>query len=264
MAMAMAWCATGCCREGRGRGLATIAVRLLVGWAVGCWSSAGWRRSPSQITPLPGPSCSAVRSSGRVGCASTSQTTTAMASISCCTAFCRRILALSRGGWTSRSGHVRAGSARVPGTLGGAAPPAAEDVAVGRRRGRAHRRAGAVPGRLHTVRAGAWRGGLVGGRGGSQGALGLRAGSIRTPVLLYHGRQDRFVPYATGEWLAGQIPGVQAELTDDDGHLTLPKHHLARDPRLAARTPALIVGMSRTVASTTTHPGIIHAKKLPG
>jgi pimeloyl-ACP methyl ester carboxylesterase len=55
---------------------------------------------------------------------------------------------------------------------------------------------------------------------------GFDLGSIRTPVLLYHGRQDRFVPFGHGEWLAGQIPGVQAELTDDDGHLTLIEHHL--------------------------------------
>lgn len=55
---------------------------------------------------------------------------------------------------------------------------------------------------------------------------GFELGSIRTPVLLYHGRQDRFVPFGHGEWLAGQIPGVQAELTDDDGHLTLTDRHL--------------------------------------
>ena len=55
---------------------------------------------------------------------------------------------------------------------------------------------------------------------------GFELDSIRTPVLLRHGRQDRFVPFAHGEWLARHIPGVQAELTDDDGHLTLTERHL--------------------------------------
>jgi pimeloyl-ACP methyl ester carboxylesterase len=50
--------------------------------------------------------------------------------------------------------------------------------------------------------------------------------SIRTPVLLRHGRQDRFVPFGHGEWLADHIPGVEAILTDDDGHLTLTANHL--------------------------------------
>jgi pimeloyl-ACP methyl ester carboxylesterase len=55
---------------------------------------------------------------------------------------------------------------------------------------------------------------------------GFELASIRTPVLLYHGRQDRFVPFGHGEWLAAHIPGVRAELTDDDGHLTLTERHL--------------------------------------
>jgi pimeloyl-ACP methyl ester carboxylesterase len=55
---------------------------------------------------------------------------------------------------------------------------------------------------------------------------GFQLDSIRTPVLLLHGRQDRFVPFAHGEWLGSHIPGVQAELTDDDGHLTLTGRHL--------------------------------------
>jgi len=78
-----------------------------------------------------------------------------------------------------------------------------------------------------------WRSGLApGGEGWWEDDVafmepwGFDLGSIRTPVLLYHGRQDRFVPFGHGEWLAGQIPGVQAELTDDDGHLTLTERHL--------------------------------------
>jgi pimeloyl-ACP methyl ester carboxylesterase len=62
--------------------------------------------------------------------------------------------------------------------------------------------------------------------------------SIRTPVLFHHGRQDRFVPFDHGEWLARQIPGVEAKLTDDDGHLTLTERHLEHiHPWLLERLP---------------------------
>jgi len=55
---------------------------------------------------------------------------------------------------------------------------------------------------------------------------GCELDQTRTPVLLLHGRQDRFVPFAHGEWLARHIPGVEARLFDDDGHLTLLERHL--------------------------------------
>jgi pimeloyl-ACP methyl ester carboxylesterase len=50
---------------------------------------------------------------------------------------------------------------------------------------------------------------------------GFDLASIRVPVLYWHGRQDKFVPFSHGEWLAKRIPGVEARLTDEDGHLTV-------------------------------------------
>jgi pimeloyl-ACP methyl ester carboxylesterase len=55
---------------------------------------------------------------------------------------------------------------------------------------------------------------------------GFELDAVRTPVLLLHGRQDQFVPFGHGEWLARHIPGVEARLSDDDGHLTLIERHL--------------------------------------
>jgi pimeloyl-ACP methyl ester carboxylesterase len=50
---------------------------------------------------------------------------------------------------------------------------------------------------------------------------GFSPADITIPVLLLHGRQDKFVPFGHGEWLAAHIPGVETRLFDDDGHLTL-------------------------------------------
>jgi pimeloyl-ACP methyl ester carboxylesterase len=50
---------------------------------------------------------------------------------------------------------------------------------------------------------------------------GFELAQISVPVLLLHGRQDKFVPFGHGEWLAANIPAAQAWLTDEDGHLTL-------------------------------------------
>jgi len=52
-------------------------------------------------------------------------------------------------------------------------------------------------------------------------AWGFELSAISVPLLLMHGRDDRFVPFGHGEWLAAHIPGVEARLFDHDGHLTL-------------------------------------------
>lgn len=56
---------------------------------------------------------------------------------------------------------------------------------------------------------------------------GFQLSDISIPVLLLHGRQDKFVPFGHGQWLADHIPGVEARLLDDDGHLTLLEHRVS-------------------------------------
>ena len=43
---------------------------------------------------------------------------------------------------------------------------------------------------------------------------------IRVPVKVWHGRQDRFVPVQHGQWLAANVPGAAADISDRDGHIT--------------------------------------------
>ena len=50
---------------------------------------------------------------------------------------------------------------------------------------------------------------------------GFDVRQIRVPVVLWQGKEDRFVPFSHGEWLAHRIPTVDARLTEDDGHITL-------------------------------------------
>jgi pimeloyl-ACP methyl ester carboxylesterase len=50
---------------------------------------------------------------------------------------------------------------------------------------------------------------------------GFEVESIETPVLVLHGEDDRFVPVSHAHWLAARIPGAEARIVPDDGHLTL-------------------------------------------
>jgi len=55
---------------------------------------------------------------------------------------------------------------------------------------------------------------------------GFDVADIAVPLLLLHGKHDKFVPFGHGEWLAAHIPGVEARLSEDDGHLTLMENRI--------------------------------------
>jgi pimeloyl-ACP methyl ester carboxylesterase len=50
---------------------------------------------------------------------------------------------------------------------------------------------------------------------------GFRLSDIQVPVKVWHGHQDHFVPVQHGQWLAAHIPGAQADISENDGHLTM-------------------------------------------
>jgi pimeloyl-ACP methyl ester carboxylesterase len=50
---------------------------------------------------------------------------------------------------------------------------------------------------------------------------GFDVADIRVPVLLLQGTDDLMVPPQHGRWLAERIPGVDAEISETEGHLTL-------------------------------------------
>jgi pimeloyl-ACP methyl ester carboxylesterase len=50
---------------------------------------------------------------------------------------------------------------------------------------------------------------------------GFELDAIRIPTLLWQGAQDLMVPVAHARWLADRIPGVEAHITEEDGHLSV-------------------------------------------
>jgi pimeloyl-ACP methyl ester carboxylesterase len=58
------------------------------------------------------------------------------------------------------------------------------------------------------------------------GPWGFDITGISVPVMVMHGRQDKFVPVGHGEWLGAHVPGVDARILDNDGHLTLLEHRI--------------------------------------
>jgi pimeloyl-ACP methyl ester carboxylesterase len=50
---------------------------------------------------------------------------------------------------------------------------------------------------------------------------GFDVRDINAPVAIWQGSQDRFTPFAHGEWLALHTPGVHAHLLAEHGHLSL-------------------------------------------
>ena len=56
---------------------------------------------------------------------------------------------------------------------------------------------------------------------------GFDLSSISVPFQLWQGHQDLMVPLAHGEWLAERIPGVDAHLSEEDGHLSIEFRRIA-------------------------------------
>ncbi|HEY2715918.1 MAG TPA: alpha/beta hydrolase [Solirubrobacterales bacterium] len=49
---------------------------------------------------------------------------------------------------------------------------------------------------------------------------GFDSESIQVPVAIWHGGDDRMVPFAHGRWLVEHVPGAAAHLFPEDGHLS--------------------------------------------
>jgi pimeloyl-ACP methyl ester carboxylesterase len=50
---------------------------------------------------------------------------------------------------------------------------------------------------------------------------GFELDAVQVPTLLWQGVQDKMVPVAHGRWLVERIPGVEAHISEVDGHLSI-------------------------------------------
>jgi pimeloyl-ACP methyl ester carboxylesterase len=50
---------------------------------------------------------------------------------------------------------------------------------------------------------------------------GFDPAAISVPLQVWQGEQDLMVPAAHGQWLASHLPGAEAQISGEDGHLTL-------------------------------------------
>lgn len=50
---------------------------------------------------------------------------------------------------------------------------------------------------------------------------GFDPSSIRVPLQIWHGKQDRFVPFSHGQYLASRIPQAEVHLEESEGHISM-------------------------------------------
>lgn len=67
---------------------------------------------------------------------------------------------------------------------------------------------------------------------------GFELASIRQPVTVWQGEQDLMVPLAHGRWLAAKIPGAQARIVANEGHISLATGEWRRQIVAGLRQPA--------------------------
>jgi pimeloyl-ACP methyl ester carboxylesterase len=70
---------------------------------------------------------------------------------------------------------------------------------------------------------------------------GFPVESIRGPVSVWQGAEDRMVPFSHGQWLASHIPGVSVNLHPEEGHISLRTNYLDAILNDAVRLAGMVV-----------------------